>query len=164
MISTNDYNDAVKRFSQNLYRFVFKSLKDKEAANDLVQDAFLKLWQNREKVEPEKIKPWLFSVAHHAMINYLKLEARKTPLEHADAVASMAITHTPDYDIREIIEKGLQTLLPRDRSIVLLRDLEGYSYQEIGEILQLNESQVKVYLFRARKKIKDSIKFLSVVL
>jgi RNA polymerase sigma-70 factor (ECF subfamily) len=70
----------------------------------------------------------------------------------------------PEFDLKEVIEKSLVTLTPMQRSIILLRDLEGYNYKEIGEILQLSESQVKVYLFRARQRIKDSIKILSAVL
>ena len=68
-----------------------------------------------------------------------------------------------NYDLKELIEKGLNELSHEQRSIVLLRDLEGYNYEEIGEILQLNSAQVKVYLFRARQKLRDSIQQLTQV-
>ena len=57
----------------------------------------------------------------------------------------------------------MEKLTNLQKSIILLRDLEGYNYKEIGIMLNLNESQVKVYLFRARKKIKDQIKDLSIL-
>jgi RNA polymerase sigma-70 factor, ECF subfamily len=163
MISEPEYNDAVRNYARNIFRFVFKNLRDKDASDDLVQDCFLKLWQNRAAIDATKIKSWLFSVAHNAMINYAKSQARKTGLDQAE-VHQISTRSSPEFDLKEILERSLQELTPLYRSIILLRDYEGYNYKEISDILQLNESQVKVYLFRARQKIKDSIKTLSAVL
>jgi RNA polymerase sigma-70 factor (ECF subfamily) len=163
MISESQYNDAVKSYARNIFRFVFKNLKDKAASDDLVQDCFLKLWQNRANVDSSKIKSWLFSVAHHATINYAKAEARKTGLDNAE-VNLISTGSAPEPDLKGLIEKSLQELTPLQRSIILLRDYEGYNYKEIGDILQLSESQVKVYLFRARQRMKNSLKTLSAVL
>jgi RNA polymerase sigma factor (sigma-70 family) len=163
MISESQYNDAVKSYARNIFRFVFKNVKDKDAANDLVQDCYLKLWQNRDSVDHTKVKSWLFSVAHHAMINYVKAEARKTDLDNVE-VNRISTGSSQDPDLKELIERSLQELPPLQRSVILLRDYEGYNYKEIGEILQLSEAQVKVYLFRGRQRIKDSLKTLSAVL
>jgi RNA polymerase sigma factor (sigma-70 family) len=163
MISESHYNDAVKSYARNIFRFVFKNVKNKEATDDLVQDCYLKLWQNRDKVDGTKIKSWLFSVAHHAMINYLKAEARKTGLDTAE-VNRISTESSQEPDLKELIERALQELPPLQRSVILLRDYEGYNYKEIGDILQLSESQVKVYLFRGRQRMKDSIKTLNAVL
>jgi RNA polymerase sigma-70 factor (ECF subfamily) len=67
------------------------------------------------------------------------------------------------FELKEIIDLAMEKLTALQKSIILLRDLEGYNYKEIGEMLDLNEPQVKVYLFRARKKIKDQIKDLSIL-
>ena len=163
MITEPEYNDAVRNYARNIFRFLFKNLRDKQASDDLVQDCFLKLWQNRGSVDKAKMKSWLFTVAHHSMINYVKAEARKTGLDHA-AVGLLTSSQSTKFELDELVEKSLQELPALQRSIILLRDFEGYNYQEIGEILQLNESQVKVYLFRARKRLKDSIKTLTAVL
>jgi RNA polymerase sigma-70 factor (ECF subfamily) len=69
--------------------------------------------------------------------------------------------HADDFEIREMVDNCLATLPPVQKSIILLRDLEGYNYKEISEILDLTESQVKVYLFRARNKVKKQIKSLT---
>lgn len=162
MISVKEYKDAVREYTKNIFRFLYKSLKDKDATNDIVQDCYLKLWQNRNKVDKGKIKSWLFSVAHHAMINYLKAESRKIALdEHTNG---QHVYQKHDFDIKPIIEKALNTLPAIQKSILLLRDLEGYEYKEIAEILKITETQVKVYLFRARSKVKDSIKSLMILL
>jgi RNA polymerase sigma-70 factor (ECF subfamily) len=76
----------------------------------------------------------------------------------------MSTGTSPEPDLKEIVEKSLLELPPLQRSIILLRDYEGYNYKEIGDILELSEPQVKVYLFRARQRIKNSIKTLSAVL
>lgn len=156
MISVEKYNEAVHEYTKNIYRFLYKSLKDEDAAKDLLQDCYLKLWQNRNKVDPVKIKSWLFSVAHNAMINYLKVESRKTSLN--GQIDGHHVFQNHDFDIKSIIEKVLNNLPSQQKSIILLRDLEGYEYKEIAEILKINETQVKVYLFRARLKVKKSIK------
>lgn len=162
MISDQDYNQAVKSYTKNLFRFLFKSLKDEEAVNDIVQDCYLKLWQNKSKVDAKKVKQWLFSVAHHAMINYLKASARNVRLDKKTPTQSVYQKH--DFDTRAVLEKALNELPPLQKSIILLRDLEGYEYKEIGEILKLPETQVKVYLFRARQKVKNFIKELTNVI
>ena len=161
MISVDDYNQAIKDYSQNVYRFLYKHLKNGEATNDLVQDTFMKLWENRQNVLVEKTRSWLFTVAYNGMLNYIKKEARITSFDGIENC--LHHEYAASYEIKELVEKGLQMLSPLDRSIVLLRDLEGYNYKEIGEILQLNESQVRVYLFRARKKMRDNIKTLTVM-
>jgi RNA polymerase sigma-70 factor (ECF subfamily) len=162
MISVQDYNHAVKEHTRSIFRFLYKSLRDREATNDLVQDCYLKLWQNREKINPEKIKPWLFSVAYHAMLDYVAASSRQVKLEH-DSQAP-AVFQKNEFDAKAILERTLNELPPVQKSIILLRDLEGYEYREIGEILQLTEAQVKVYLFRARQKVKDYIKELAHVI
>jgi len=67
------------------------------------------------------------------------------------------------FENKEIIDLALSLLPPMQKSIVLLRDLEGYAYDEIGEILEISDSQVKVYLYRARKKMKKQLKDLTLV-
>jgi len=81
MISVQEYNQAVKVYTKSIFRFLQKSLKEEEAVHDLVQDCYLKLWLNRDKVDPQKVKAWLFSVAHHTMLNYLAAASRKVKLD-----------------------------------------------------------------------------------
>jgi RNA polymerase sigma-70 factor (ECF subfamily) len=156
MISEKEYKAAVHEYTKNVFRFLHRSLNDKEACNDIVQDCFLKLWQNRKNVDPKKIKPWLFAVAHNAMINFLKVASRTSPMT-SDNGGNHVFQHH-DFDTRSIIDKVLNQLPALQKSILLLRDLEGYEYKEIAEILEINETQVKVYLFRARLKVKNTIK------
>lgn len=158
MISVKEYNAAVREYTKNVFRFLMKSLKDEDATKDILQDCFLKLWENRQSINPKKIKSWLFSVAHNTMINYMKIESRKTPL--VDSENRQVVFQKHQFDLKAVIDHELNKLPVLQKSIILLRDLEGYQYKEIATILGIPESQVKVYLFRARVKIKNSIKSL----
>lgn len=157
MLTEREFNTAVKQYTRNLYRYLVKTLRDEDAAKDLVQDCFLKLWSNKSTIDPVKIKSWLFTVAHHGMLNYIKSQARKSSIDNYKA-ETFPFVFQHDFELKKIIDKSLLDLNPIQKSIILLRDLEGYSYKEISEILNLSESQVKVYLFRARQKMKNSIR------
>lgn len=162
MINTEAYNEAVKNYYSNLFRFLTKFIWDKHIVKDLIQDCYLKLWQHREKIDPPKIKSWLFKTAYNAMIDYVK--KNKKNMIVTQAFFEDIPTQPQTKELKEIIEKTLELLPELQRSIVLLRDSEGYDYKEIGELLEISEAQVKVYLFRARKKIKEKLKDLSLVL
>ena len=162
-MNRREYNIAVKEFSGRLYGFSLKYLQHTEDASDIVQDVFEKLWKNRKKVEPAKVKPWLFTCAHNAMINMIKKKSRMTYSDNL-VVHETQESHAESFEMKEIIEKSLSQLPPVQKSIILLRDLEGYNYKEIGEILDLSEAQVKVYLFRARNKIKKQLKDLTLLI
>jgi RNA polymerase sigma-70 factor (ECF subfamily) len=156
MINKEEYKTAVHEYTKNVFRFLMKLLKDEEAAKDILQDCFLKLWQNRNKVDSSKIKSWLFTVAHHAGVNYMKKSGRITQLQSETGQGRVYQKH--EFDLKSVIDKALNTLPNLQKSILLLRDLEGYEYREIAKILDISESQVRVYLFRARLKIKNTIK------
>ena len=160
-LTDKEYNEAVKTLSHRLYGFVFKSLRNDEDANDIVQDSFLKLWQNREKVEVEKVKSWLFTTAYHALINLVKKKGRTSRMDALEI--DRGYEEKADFELKEILDKAISVLNSQQKTILILRDREGYNYKEIGDILNLSESQVKVYLFRARQKVKEQIKDLSIL-
>jgi RNA polymerase sigma-70 factor (ECF subfamily) len=142
-----------------VYRYAVHFLKDSEDAQDVVQDAFEKLWLNREKVEKEKVKSWLFTCVHNAMLN--QLHRKKTQKLHLDSIDKSGF-EKPDqsFESKQAIDLMVGSLPPLQKSILLLRDLEGYTYEEIGDMLSIPSAQVKVYLFRARLKLKKQLKGL----
>lgn len=155
-MSPEDYNSVVKTHANHLYRFILKMTRDSDVANDVVQEAFMKLWEHAAQVDADKAKSWLFTTARNTMLNQLKKDKRTESMESANYTEPYS-PHS-SFELKELIDKSLNQLPDIQKAIILLRDLEGYDYKEIGHILSLSESQVKVYLFRGRQKIKNTLK------
>ncbi|MDD4109094.1 MAG: RNA polymerase sigma factor [Prolixibacteraceae bacterium] len=159
-MTTEEYNQSVDLYSDRLYRFVLKNLNDIQKAEDIVQDSYEKLWRNVKNVNSEKVKSYLFTTAYHTMIDRLRKDNRSTL---SDKIPETS--HENNYsDLSEILQEALTRLPEIQRTVILLRDYEGYSYKEIGEITNLNESQVKVYIYRARVFLKMYIGKIEVVI
>jgi RNA polymerase sigma-70 factor (ECF subfamily) len=161
-MTTEEYNQCVDDHSDNVYRFILKNIRDEEKARDIVQDTFEKLWIKAETVSPEKARAYLFSAAYHTMIDAIRKDKKSKPLDEVDFDRH---SYTQQYKgLNEILEQALSKLPEIQRSVLLLRDYEGYTYGEIGQITQLSESQVKVYIYRARVSMKQFIGSLEAVL
>ncbi len=157
-----DYNTCVDQYADGLFRFVAKNLKDSDAARDVVQDTFEKLWLKVEQVDFQKSKSYLFTAGYHTMIDKIRKEKHSAVME--DHHVELVQTENKYTDLKKVLNKALETLSDIQRHVVLLRDYEGYSYEEIGDITGLNESQVKVYIYRARLAMKNYLGSLENVL
>lgn len=148
-----EYNKCVDLFADGVYRFILKNLKDEENARDIVQDAFAKMWEKVRDISFEKSKSYLFTAAYHTMIDFIRKERPKEGIEQLTNANSF--DNSGYSDLKEILDEAVEKLPDIQRSVLLLRDYEGYSYEEIGQITGLNESQVKVYIYRARIFMKN---------
>ena len=154
-MNVKEYNQSVDLYSDNVFRFILKNIRDEERARDIVQDSYEKLWRNAENVNSDKVKSYLFTTAYHTMIDVLRKEKHQTYLE--DYQIPEEIHHQQYSDLAEILNEAVNQLPDIQRTVVLLRDYEGYSYKEIGDITTLSEAQVKVYIYRARVFLKTYI-------
>ena len=154
-MTEQDYNNCVDEHSNGVYRFIVKNIRSTQDAEDIVQSAFEKLWVNRERVTPLKAKSYLFTVAYHQMIDVIRKENKKPTTNEYMEVDQ--VTHQISSELKQNLLSAINLLNPTQKSLVLLKDYEGYSYQEIGEIMNLSESQVKVYLHRARLFLKTKL-------
>jgi len=152
-MTEKEYNECVNNYADNVYRFIVKNLRHEEDARDVVQSAFEKLWRNRHEVENLKSKSYLFTIAYHQMIDHIRKTKKVTYRD--EFTEETKIYDRPAYNLKKTLEEALGRLNETQRSLVLLKDYEGYSYEEIGRITGLNESQVKVYLHRARIQLKN---------
>ena len=154
-MTVEEYNSAVGKYSDNLYRFILKNVKVIETAQDIVQETYEKLWVKLESVEAGKVKSYLFTAGYHTMIDYIRKRNRLSDLEGIDLNRH---SHDKQYsDIREVLNRAIENLPEDQRSVLLLRDYEGYSYKEIADITNLTETKVKVYIYRARVYLKSYI-------
>lgn len=157
-----EYNKSVDDYSDGIYRFILKNLKHEDKARDVVQDTYEKLWVKVNEVAVDKVRSYLFTTAYHTMIDMIRKEKRLTVFEAEKHDRPAA----PDQytGLARILDEAV-TRLPEDqRSVIMLRDYEGYSYEDIAEITGLSESQVKVYIFRARMFLKNYIGSIEAVI
>lgn len=154
-MTVEEYNKTVDLYADNLYRFILKNIKDTEKARDIVQDTYEKMWTKVNDVESKNAKSYMFTTAYHTMIDRIRRDKKQGDLSEANMYS---MSHTSQYnDLKQVLDEALTKLPEIQRSVILLRDYEGYNYTEIGEITGLNESQVKVYIFRARSFLKNYI-------
>ena len=152
-MSELEYNECVNLYADNVFRFIVKNLKHEEDARDVVQTAFEKMWRNRLEIDVTKSKSYLFTVAYHQMIDHIR-KVKRIQLKD-EFNAEVKVFNRPVNNLKKILDEALARLPETQRSLVLLKDYEGYSYEEIGQITGLNSSQVKVYLHRARVQLKE---------
>jgi RNA polymerase sigma-70 factor (ECF subfamily) len=145
----------VDQYADGVYRFILKNMQVPEDAQDVVQSAFEKMWKNHQQVHVETAKSYLFTVAYNQMIDHIRKNKRMTLVDEFSE--SSKISWSRQTNLKQELERALQQLTPLQKSLILLKDYEGYSYDEIGKITSLNASQVKVYLHRARMQLKEYI-------
>lgn len=155
-MNTNDYNFTVKTHSDALYAFVMSHRVGQAEAEDIVQEAFEVLWKRRSDVEADKSKSFLFTVAYNRTMDVFRNQKKKqqipTTQEHTSS--------NWEFDQKNMIMQALEKIPAQQKSAILLKDWEGYSYQEIADILNISLAQVKVSIHRGRKTLRDELKFL----
>ncbi len=160
-MTAREYNLAVDDYSDNIFRFALKHLKNEMSAKDIVQETFAKVWSKHEDINVEKVKSYLFITAYHAIVDWVKSEKRSGDIEQTK---EQGTSGNVSFDLQSVLNEALEKLPEVQKSVVLLRDYEGYNYAEISEITGLNESQVKVYIFRARLTLREYLKRLDLVI
>lgn len=161
-MTVSEFNNCVDQYADNLYRFILKHIKDEDIAKDIVQDTYEKVWRKVNDIESTNAKSYLFTAAHHTLVDYTR-RAKKQG-DYTEKV-EQSLKHEKQYtDVKKVLNEALDKLPEIQKTVILLRDYEGYDYAEIGKITDLSESQVKVYIFRARTFLKNYIGKLEVVI
>ncbi len=156
-MNRKEYNQIVERHADGLYRFALGVVHNGQAAQDVVQDSFERLWVNRKKVEIEKGKSWLYRVAYNLAVSNWRSNKRLS----SEEIESFSIAcHAQDEgwdDRSEIMWRELDRLGQKERTLIMLCDWEGYSYGEIAQIMELTDGQVKIGLHRARGTLRERL-------
>lgn len=158
-MNVKEYNISVDQYADNLFRFALKHLKNEMSAKDVVQETFTKVWEKHEEISFEKAKSYLFTTAYHAIVDWVKKEKRIGD----DVSKEIMSQEEAPFDLQAILHEALDRLPAIQKSVVLLRDYEGYSYDEIADICKLTAAQVKVYIFRARQTLKAYLKSTEII-
>ena len=155
-MTAKEYNRCVDQCADDVMRFAVRCGCLREDCEDAVQEALASLWKHRESVDVTKGKSYLLSAAYRRLMSHFRHDA--VAQEYAEKTVTQ-VAQMPDegFDLKDAIERSMQTLPEVQRAILQLRDVEGYSYAEIGETLSLNDKQVQVYLFRARVAMRKQL-------
>ena len=134
-------------------------LKDSAEAEDAVQEAFVKLWRHQESIDPDKVRPWLMKVTRNGCLDRLR---RRHPTEelqewHQPDVVPGPMQGMHQQELGARLKDTINGLKEPYRSLVVLRDVHQHSYEEVGAVLELNLPQVKTYLHRARKQLRQQL-------
>jgi RNA polymerase sigma-70 factor (ECF subfamily) len=172
------YRELIRRYERPVFAMVFRMVRDRELAEDLSQETFVKALNAIESYRPEfKFSSWIFKIANNAAIDHLRRRELDTlsldGSPHAETPEAMQATalqigarqETPldTVEAKELgtaIEAAIGSLRPEYRSCILLRHVEGRAYEEIAEILNLPLGTVKTYIHRARNELRHSLAHL----
>ncbi len=155
------YQQAIDQHRHRVFSFAHYSLRVREDAEDVTQDVFIKLWQHWKKIDHEKLGAWLMRVAHNSVIDHIRKQRPQQAnldrfAEVEDQVGDENEAASLDQDkFKKRVQTAIQALDDPFRSIVIMRDIQGLSYEEIQGSLELSASQVKVYLHRGRRKLRE---------
>lgn len=163
MQSDNNIFTVIEPFKNKLYRYALNMLKSDVDAEDVMQEVLIRIWQRRDQFDQiENKEAWCMTVTRNLSID--KIRARKQSAQDISDYYFIADSEAPpdvkteDRESLKIVMEVLNSLPEKQKEIIHLRDVEGYSYREIGELIGLSEDQVKVNLFRARQRLKEKLK------
>lgn len=151
-----EYNEGVTRWADDAMRFAACCCADRADCEDAVQEAFAALWKSRSRVGADKGKAYLLGTVYRRLVD--RLRHRYVERAHAGELhGDEAVRPDETFDLRDALAAALASLPETQRAILQLRDVEGYAYAEIAEILKLSVDQVQVYLFRARVQMRKQL-------
>src|SRR5690349_6559849 len=172
------YRELIRRYERPVFSLIYRMVRDKETAEDLAQETFIKVLNNIDRYRPEfKFSSWLFKIANNVAIDHLRkrqlntvsidgsphagtaAEVAATSIELADPSES-ALDEMEAKELGSSIERAIAQLRPEYRSCILLRHVEGRSYEEIAATLDLPLGTVKTFIHRARHQLRRALEHL----
>lgn len=172
------FRELVRRYERPVFSLIFRMVRDREASEDLAQDSFVKVLNHLDRYRPEfKFSSWIFKIANNVAIDHLRRRQLDTvSMDGSPHAATAAEAEASSFDVaarqesaleeieaRELgtaIERAIARLRPEYRSCIMLRHVEGRSYEEIAATLDLPLGTVKTYIHRARNELRQQLQDL----
>ena len=157
------FQNLVFPVKNKLFRFAFRLLGSSDEAKDVVQDVLIKVWNGREQMgDVQNWEAWCMRITKNLSMDRIRSRQRKAtgPMEEGFDIRNETLSPHETTELSESmvrINQLIAALPEKQRQVIHLRDIEGYSYNEICEILDLDMSQVKVNLFRARNSVREKL-------
>jgi len=153
------YRQWVREYQDQAWTVARYILKDAQEAEDATQEAFVKLWRNQDSIDPERVQSWLMKVTRNGCLD--RLRRRRDNVEFDESYmggeVSGPMQGVAASQTREWLQRAIGSLKEPYRSLVVLRDVNQHSYEEVASMLELNLAQVKTYLHRARKQLREQL-------
>ena len=153
------YRQWVKEYQDQAWTVARYILKDAQEAEDATQEAFVKLWKNQDNIDPDRVRPWLMRVTRNGCLDRLRRRRDNVEFDESHMAGNaggpmqeLAATETGAW-----LKRAIGGLKEPYRSLVVLRDVNQHSYEEVAGMLELNLAQVKTYLHRARKQLREQL-------
>ncbi|PIQ49842.1 MAG: RNA polymerase subunit sigma-24 [Cytophagales bacterium CG12_big_fil_rev_8_21_14_0_65_40_12] len=162
-MDVTQFKTEVLPLKNKLYRFAFNIVKDEELAKDVVQECMIKVWEKRDEVKLiHNLEAWCMQVTRNKALDKLRSKhIKRTDLFEVELDTrkekDTPVVLTERSEIMGRIQELIDNLPNRQREVMQLRDIEGYSYKEIADMLLIDINLVKTNLFRARRKLKESL-------
>lgn len=152
-----EYNEHIQSWSGSVLRFAVWNCGDRMRSEDAVQEAFARLWEIKEQVSVEKGLGFLLTVARRYLIDCFRHDSVASRAHQDMAETEESSYECRDWGLSDEMAGALASLPEIQRSILQLRDVDGYSYKEIARMLDISDQQVQVYLFRARTAMRKKL-------
>lgn len=165
------FGELMNRYSEKLFRYGKKFLSNDDNIEDVVQDVFIKTYQNIQSFDAtQRFSPWIYRIAHNTYINAIKKQNSgplylfdfDTLISHTVVEENPIIKEREQKEIKDVVDKGLKEIEPKYREILVLYYIEDFSYKEIAEILQIPVGTVGVRIMRAKEILKYKYKELGI--
>lgn len=155
---SGEYQQWVRAYQDQAWSLARYLLKDASEAEDAVQEAFIKLWRHQDDVDGERIRPWLMKVTRNACLDRLRRRKPETELnEEQIGAAGDPASGAQQSELGRWLTRAIEGLREPYRTLVVLRDIQQHSYEEVANATELTLTQVKVYLHRARKQLREQL-------
>jgi len=153
------YRRWVKDYQDPAWTLARYLLRDMQEAEDATQDAFVKLWQHRDRIDPQRVRPWLMKVTRNGCLDRLRQRRHLVELNEQQMGVDDhgPLQGTATDELGRWLRRAIENLKEPYRSLVVLRDVNQYSYEDVAGTLELSLTQVKVYLHRARKELREQL-------
>lgn len=154
------FSSIFKAHSKTVFNYIYYKFGNAEKANDAVQEAFVKLWENCAKVSPEKAKSFVYTVANNLYLNVIKAE--KVRLKYANSVDDQSSNLSPEFlmeeqEYKEKLENALNALPENQRTTFLLNRIDGKKYAEIAEMEGVSVKAIEKRMHLALKSLREQI-------
>jgi RNA polymerase sigma-70 factor (ECF subfamily) len=159
-----DYEDVVAMHKDRVHSYAMTILRNPAEAQDVAQEALIRLWEHRESIPVEGARPWLMRTTHNLCIDHLRRGKVRSEIGNGEEVVDARPDVAPgpqrlaeSSDLRRLIDRALEALSPDDRAVIVMREIQALPYDEIAAALDMPLGTLKARLHRARERLRTRL-------